>query len=454
MSVGLIIPARNEADALKKVLKEIPFDSIHEVIVVDNGSTDNTAVIAKSAGARVVYEPIAGYGRACLAGIAKLSPDVDVVAFMDADHSDYAEELDLLIKPIQEDSADLVIGSRVQFAEAGSLTVPQRFGNALACRLMRWFLKADYSDLGPFRAIRRSSLHCLHMEDTAFGWTVEMQAKAALAGLRIQNVSVHYRQRIGQSKISGTVKGTILAGVGILGTLFKIALGPKGWLKPSRQRLVVFLKAPRVGEVKTRLAFDIGDESATEIYRACVKMTLAHIEPLRNKTILYVNEAEHLADVKQWLGSDWEYRVQQGVDLGERIQKVVDEAFQEGVQELIIVGTDSPWISWSDCEKAFSILAKQDVVVGPTEDGGYYLIGLSGKHHRIFDSINWGTDSVCQQTTDQARAIGLSVYSLAEGYDLDYLEDVERLIETGSGASSDMQWIHRMSQELRRMPHD
>ena len=223
MRVGIVIPARNEARSIAQVIAEIPRRDVEEILVVDNGSTDDTAAEARAAGARVIEEPIPGYGRACLAGLAALSPAVDTVAFLDADHSDYPEELPLLLAPIAEGRAELVIGSRFARAEQGSLTPPQRFGNSLACALMRRLFNACYTDIGPFRAIRREALDRLDMQDRAFGWTVEMQAKAARAGLRIAEVPVGYRPRIGRSKISGTVRGTILAGIGILSTIFTVA---------------------------------------------------------------------------------------------------------------------------------------------------------------------------------------------------------------------------------------
>lgn len=224
MVVSVIIPARNEAEALGRVLKALPRSLVHDVVVVDNGSTDATAEIARQAGARVVCQPRAGYGRACLAGIAALDPLVDVVAFMDADYSDYPEELPKLLAPLEAGRADLVIGSRRALAQKASLTLQQRFGNWLACRLMHLFFGIRYTDLGPFRAITRKALDRLSMRDQAFGWTVEMQAKAAIAGLRAVEIPVHYRRRIGQSKISGTIKGTFLAGITILAVIFHLAI--------------------------------------------------------------------------------------------------------------------------------------------------------------------------------------------------------------------------------------
>lgn len=215
LRIGVVIPARNEAAALPGVLAAI-LPLVTEVIVVDTASTDGTPEVARRLGARVVAEPRRGYGRACLAGIAALSPDVDTVLFMDADAADRPEDLARLLAPIAAGEAELVIGARRLDVERGALTPQQRFGNALACLLIRLIWGVRYTDLGPFRAIRRDVLARLGMRDETWGWTVEMQVRAARRGLRVQEVPVGYRRRIGTSKISGTLSGTIRAGWKIL----------------------------------------------------------------------------------------------------------------------------------------------------------------------------------------------------------------------------------------------
>jgi len=215
LRVGVVIPALNEALALPHVLPAIPAWVV-EVIVVDNGSRDATAAVAAGLGARVVSEPRRGYGQACLAGIAALSPGIDTVVFLDADASDRPEEMDRLLAPIADGAADMVIGSRPLGAEPGSLTPVQRFGNALSCWLIRRLWGVRFTDLGPFRAITRPALARLEMQDRNFGWTVEMQVRAAGRGLRCAEIPVSYRRRIGQSKVSGTISGSVKAGVKIL----------------------------------------------------------------------------------------------------------------------------------------------------------------------------------------------------------------------------------------------
>jgi glycosyltransferase involved in cell wall biosynthesis len=221
--IGVIMPTRNEAAALPKVLSAI-LPQVAEVIVVDTASTDGTPAIAERLGARVVSEPRRGYGRACLAGIAALSPAVDTVLFMDADASDRPEDLPRLLAPLIAEGVDLVIGARSLNVEPGALTPQQRFGNALACRLIRLIWGIGYTDLGPFRVIRRAALDRLQMRDETWGWTVEMQVRAARLGLRVREIPVGYRRRIGHSKISGTLMGTIKAGWKILWVIAAEAL--------------------------------------------------------------------------------------------------------------------------------------------------------------------------------------------------------------------------------------
>ncbi len=222
--ICVIIPAFNEENAIGEVIREIP-EGITEVVVVNNASTDNTAQIAQQAGATVLFEPVPGYGRACLKGIdylKKSTPQPDIIVFLDGDHSDYPEEIPMVAKPIIERDADLVIGSRaLGNKEQGSMTPQQIFGNWLATRLLKLFYNTKFTDLGPFRAIRFDKLLELNMQDTTYGWTVEMQLKAAKLKMKCMEVPVRYRKRIGVSKISGTLKGTVMAGYKIITTIFK-----------------------------------------------------------------------------------------------------------------------------------------------------------------------------------------------------------------------------------------
>ena len=225
--VSVIIPAHNEAGAIALVLAEIPAGLVQEVIVVDNNSSDNTAEIARASGATVRHEPRPGYGYACLAGMAYAfskppAEQPEIVVFLDGDHSDFPEQMPELLAPLLHGTADMVIGSRaLGEREKGSLLPQQRFGNWLASRLLRLRYGGNVTDLGPFRAILTPALLSLHMADKTYGWTVEMQVKAARQGLRTVEVPVRYRRRIGTSKVSGTVRGTIGAGYKILWTIFR-----------------------------------------------------------------------------------------------------------------------------------------------------------------------------------------------------------------------------------------
>lgn len=222
---ALIIPALNEEPVIASTLRGIPRSLFHVVIVADNGSTDRTGDIARAEGAVVVREPERGYGAACQRGVAALPPEIGAVVFMQADGSEDAREAGLLLQPIDEDDADLVIGSRTLGAvEAGALELHQRFGNWLATFLIRLIYGHRYTDLGPFRAIRREALERLRMRDRGYGWTVEMQVRAVQHGLRIREVPVSYgNRRAGQGKVSASIKASILAGVKIIWTIFRLA---------------------------------------------------------------------------------------------------------------------------------------------------------------------------------------------------------------------------------------
>lgn len=225
--IKVIIPAYNEADSIANVINDIP-KIVDEIIVVSNNSTDTTEKQAKSAGATVLSEPQKGYGYACLKGltyVAEQNIKPDIIVFLDGDYSDYPEELTKIVAPISEKNIDFVIGARVKrLREKGSMTTPQIFGNWLATSLMAIFFRSKFTDLGPFRAIKYDKLLQLNMEDKTYGWTVEMQLKALKQKLNYVEIPVNYRNRIGVSKVSGTVKGAIFAGVKILGWIFKYSI--------------------------------------------------------------------------------------------------------------------------------------------------------------------------------------------------------------------------------------
>ena len=230
-SIAIVIPAFNEAEALPRVLAEIPARFGARVVVVDNASDDGTGDVARAHGAEAVLETRRGYGSACLAGIAHVADSPpDVLVILDADHSDYPEDLELLVSPIFEDNADLVCGSRVERAGSGVLGPHVRWGNRLATGMIWLLFGHRYQDMGPFRALRWRSLVQLEMSDPAYGWNAEMQVKALQRGLRVLEVPVRYRTRVGRSKISGTLRGTIGAGSGILMMIARLRLAHGGSL--------------------------------------------------------------------------------------------------------------------------------------------------------------------------------------------------------------------------------
>jgi glycosyltransferase involved in cell wall biosynthesis len=226
--IDVIIPAYNEEESIGKVLQDIPKELVRDMLVCNNASTDDTARVAVENGAIVLLQSQKGYGSACLKGIEyiKNKPPAehpDIVVFLDGDYSDHPEEMSLLIQPIVNDGVDLVIGSRaVGDMERGAMQPQQIFGNWLATSLIKLFYKYEFTDLGPFRAIRWEKLVAIKMQDPDFGWTVEMQVKAAKFKLKCTEIPVTYRRRIGVSKVSGTIRGTILAGHKILWTIFKL----------------------------------------------------------------------------------------------------------------------------------------------------------------------------------------------------------------------------------------
>ena len=229
--IGVVIPALDEELSLRELLPRLGETRLGQIVVGDNGSSDGTAAVASENGCTVVHESRRGYGAACWAALQALRPDIDVVLFLDADSSDDLSRLPDIVGPVLRGEADLVIATRdAATVERGAMTVQQRLGNWLAVTLIRLRWGFRYRDLGPFRAVDRAALNRIEMRDRAYGWTVEMQVRAIQEGLRIRQVSVHYKRRIGKSKIGGTLRGSIKAGYWIVYTIFR------NWRAPNRPR--------------------------------------------------------------------------------------------------------------------------------------------------------------------------------------------------------------------------
>lgn len=423
-TVAVVIPALNEERAIGKVLAAIP-SWVDTVIVGDNGSTDSTADIARRHGAQVVFEPRRGYGSACLKAMAALDAP-DVLVFLDGDFSDHPEEMHSLVDPIVQGEADLVIGSRVRGRrDPGALPLQARFGNWLACALLRWFWGVRYTDLGPFRAIRYSSLQRLAMGDPDYGWTVEMQIKAALYKLRPLEIPVSYRPRIGDSKVTGTLRGIVGASTKIIHTILVSA-----WQRRRRQvvasqdrRLIVFTRYPEPGKVKTRLIPALGEAGAAELCRDMTAYTLSCMDELQRWPPIPIEvrfDGGNECLMRRAFGPRLRYTPQGTGDLGARMSRAFGSAFRDGARAVVIVGTDCPGLTSELVRNAFELLETTDLVLGPAYDGGYYLIGLRHPAAHLFTDIPWGSETVLQDTLRRAED-SLSSYKL-----LRTLHDVDR----------------------------
>jgi rSAM/selenodomain-associated transferase 2/rSAM/selenodomain-associated transferase 1 len=377
----------------------------------------------------VIDEPRRGYGSACLAGIAALDRP-DVVVFLDGDFSDCPEEMDSLVDPILNDEADLVIGSRVLGRrERGALTPQSRCGNWLACTLIQLLWRQVFTDLGPFRAIRFNALQGLDMADRDYGWTVEMQVKAAQRKMSVREVPVRYRRRIGKSKISGTVSGAVRAGYKILWTIFRNAFSRPTRTTVPYDRLIVFGRYPVPGRTKTRLIPALGTLGAAQLHRRLAEAIVAAGRTLRDESdvelrVCFSDSTQR--KMQQWLGSDLRYQRQCEGDLGRRMEQAFLDAFETGAERVVLIGTDVPGCTSDHLRRAFGALKTQDLVLGPTTDGGYWLIGLR-RPVRLFDGIDWSTDRVLSQTLSAASDQRLGVFLLEPLADVDRGEDLPAL---------------------------
>ncbi len=427
-NIAVIIPAFNEERSIARVLGDIPA-WVDEIVVVDNGSSDATAEIAKANGARVVRENRRGYGSACLAGMSFIRHP-DIVVFLDGDYSDHAEQMDRLVEPIARDEFDMVIGSRVLGdADHGALTPQQRYGNALACWLMRLHWKTAHTDLGPFRAISYRALCSLQMDDPNFGWTIQMQIRAARRGLRTMEVPVDYRRRIGVSKISGTVRGVIGAGTKIISTIYLEKAKP-AWGKNPRvggDHLIVFTRCPVPGETKTRLIPALGEIGAANLQRDMTLHALSNISRLLEKRevtveLHYMGGTE--SDAREAFGDNWTHVAQTDGDLGEKMRRATNRAFCRGAGSVVVMGSDCPEITEDVLSCAFDKVKTADVVFNPASDGGYVLVGMRKPAAEIFEGISWGGSDVLRDSQNAAKRAGFNVALLDPLNDVDVPKDL------------------------------
>lgn len=440
-----ILPALNEEATVgaqvrallaSPALRALP---LREVIVIDNGSDDRTADVARTAGARVVLEPRRGYGAACMAG-ARAATDGDALLFMDADGSDDLDGAARVATTLLAGNARLSLGSRTRGSvDAGALTTQQRAGNAVATVLLRLLYDLRVSDLSPVKAIRRADLLALDARERSYGWTTELLVKAARAGYRVVETPVDYHRRAGGvSKVSGNTRAAVTAGLTILTTIARYARWRPGSdhtaTRHSRDILVIVAKYPRPGAVKTRLGVSVGHDCAASLYRSFLLDLRERFEAAarHDNYALCWACAPDLPSLRPIVGGDANLLTQRGVDFADRLRNICLDISARGYDRIAILGSDSPQVSRETVAKAFAALDSSDIALGPAEDGGYYLIGLHaraapGTPPDLFTGIRMSTETVLRETLDRARALDLSVSLLEPAFDVDEVPDLDRL---------------------------
>lgn len=439
--VVVIMPALNEEDAVGQQVRAIRASPalralpLAEIIVVDNGSDDNTAETARAAGARVVREPRRGYGAACLAG-ALAAEDGDALLFMDADGSDDLDGAARVAWLVLDGAATLAAGSRTRGqCDRGALTIQQRAGNAMATLLLGALLRLRVTDLSPVKAIRRADLLALEMRERTYGWTTEMFVKAARAGYRVAETPVNYHRRAGGvSKVSGNLRAGVKAGWSILATITRYARwrpGAAGATAASPDALVIVAKYPQPGAAKTRLGAAIGHENAANLYRSFLLDLRERFENASRPEgyTLGWSYAPGLPSLRPILGDEARLYVQRGDDFAARLYAIACDAAARGHKRLVILGSDSPQAPSDVVARAFAALDTHEVALGPAEDGGYYLIGLrlGPEPPDLFTDVHMSTAMVLDETLALARQQRLSVALLETAFDVDEPADLERL---------------------------
>ena len=452
--LAIVMPALNEEGAIGPQIAALRSHFTRSalpaprILVVDNGSTDGTASVAHAAGAEVITEPRRGYGYACLAGV-QAAAGADVVLLMDADGSDDLAGAGRVAEVVLRGEADLAMGTRtLGRAETHSLTPQQRMGNAIGALLLRLLYGVRVSDIGPTRAIRRSALLQLDMREMGYGWSVEMLAKAARAGLRIRELPVDYRARTaGRSKVSGTLRGTLLASQHILITILRY----RRWRVPQtcpRRALFVVVRVPTHGMTKTRLGRSIGHEAATKLYAAFVQDLGARLTSAARRDgydlyWFYAGPAgAGTAAIERLLPPDSRLLPQVGAGFGERLLHGFRALRARGYDEIAVLGSDSPHIPSGWIRDAFDALTTHDVLLGPARDGGYYLLALRARREidDLFTGITMSTPTVCAETIERATRLGHTLRLGRMTFDVDEVSDLRTLhnaLRTAPSAEAD-----------------
>jgi rSAM/selenodomain-associated transferase 1 len=414
-NVVAVIPVLDEAATIASVIAELRQTSVERVIVVDGGSRDDTVARAQAAGAEVISEPRPGYGRACLAG-ARAADAAEVVLFLDGDGSDDARAADRLVGPILAGEADLVLGAR-RWAEPGAIAPAARLGNAFASLVIRVLYGARVSDLAPFKAVRGEVLRSLEFRQLTYGWTTELLVSTARRRLRILEQPVRARRRGGgRSKVSGTVRGSVRAGVAILRAL----LSPV-----AMDRLLVMAKAPRAGQAKTRLAAAVGAPAAAALAEAFLADTLALVRGLPGVQIGLFCPAGDRAALRACYPVLVEEQRSSGLFAG--LEEALARSRALGFRRTVLLDGDSPTLPRQRLTEAFAALQRADVVLGPTADGGYYVIGAHCPLPPGSLTVDVPPAAVFSATAAALRAAGLRVHVLAPWFDVDTGEDLARL---------------------------
>jgi rSAM/selenodomain-associated transferase 1 len=459
--IAIVMPALNEEAAIGRHLRAV-FEHpairalpVERLIVVDNGSDDGTEAAARAAGAEVIPEPQRGYGAACLAGV-RAAAGADVILLMDADGSDDPANAARIARCVLDGRADLAMGSRARGAtEEGALTPQQRVGNMIGALALRALYGARVSDLGPLRAIRREALLRLEMCELRYGWSTEMLAKAARAGLRIREEPVAYHRRIaGKSKVGGTLRGSALASAHILRTLSRYIHWRPSSTKAQaatdsrRQALFIVARPPIAGHTKTRLGARIGYEAAATLYSAFLRdlaVRFAAAAAREGYDLFWYYTAPHELDDAQAkeafaaaAPAGGRLLRQVGEDFGQRLRHGFWLLRERGYERIVVIGSDSPQIPAEWVRSAFAALRDDDVVIGPARDGGYYLLGLRADAGPpdLFTGVRMSASDTCARTIERARRQNLSVAHTPRSFDVDEGDDLQLLRETLRAAPS------------------